>query len=114
MRTVFLSFLSALCSCFQSRACLQVENLALRHQINVLRRGGRRQLPLKSGDRQARNGDSLAPQGLSSVLDLAKQTRTSWEAGQSPGSSGSDPKDEPGQSALGSTAYSWGIIQAGD
>ena len=51
MRTVFLSFLSALCSCFQSRACLQVENLALRHQINVLRRGGRRRLPLKSGDR---------------------------------------------------------------
>src|SRR6184192_3492883 len=51
MRTVFLSFLSALCSCFQSRACLQVENLALRHQINVLRRGGRRRLPLKPGDR---------------------------------------------------------------
>ena len=51
MRTVFLSFLSALCSCFQSRACLQVENLALRHQINVLRRGRRRRLPLKPGDR---------------------------------------------------------------
>ena len=51
MQTVFLSFLSALCSCFQSRACLQVENLALRHQINVLRRGGRRRLPLKPGDR---------------------------------------------------------------
>ena len=51
MRTVFLSFLSALRSCFESRACLQVENLALRHQINVLRRGGRRRLPLKSGDR---------------------------------------------------------------
>ena len=51
MRTVFLSFLSALCSCFQSRASLQVENLALRHQINVLRRGRRRRLPLKPGGR---------------------------------------------------------------
>src|SRR5439155_15966555 len=103
MRTVFLSFLSALCSCFQSRACLQVENLALRHQINVLRRGGRRRLPLKPGDRllwvwlsrlwtgwplrpgnrQARNSDRLAPQGLSSVLDLEKQKRSSWEADHS-------------------------------
>src|SRR2546426_10745815 len=69
-------------------------------------------LALRPGDRQARNGDSLAPQGLSSVLDLAKQTRTSWEAGQSPGSSGSDPKDEPGQSALGSTQNPWRAAQA--
>src|SRR5712692_6803835 len=51
MRTVFLSFLSALRSCFQSRACLQVENLALRHQINVLRRGGQRRLRLSCADR---------------------------------------------------------------
>ena len=50
MFTVLLSFLSALDSCFQSRASLQFENLALRHQINVLRRRGRRPL-LKSGDR---------------------------------------------------------------
>jgi hypothetical protein len=91
MLTVFLSFLSALCSCLQSRANLQVENLALRHQINLLRRRGRGQLHLKSGDRllwvwlalrptdrQARDGDSLAPQGLSPLLDLEKQTRSSW------------------------------------
>src|SRR5262252_7358419 len=51
MRTMILSLFSAFLSCFQSRACLQVENLALRHQINVLRRGARRRLPLKSGDR---------------------------------------------------------------
>jgi hypothetical protein len=50
MLAVLLSFLSALCSCLQSRACLQLENHALRHQINVLRRGGRRLL-LKPGDR---------------------------------------------------------------
>lgn len=51
MRTVFFSFLSALCSCFRSRAYLQFENLALRHQINVLRRSGRRRLRLSCVDR---------------------------------------------------------------
>ncbi len=51
MRTVFLSFLSVLFSCFQTRASLQAENLALRHQINVLRRGVRRRLRLSSADR---------------------------------------------------------------
>jgi hypothetical protein len=50
MLTVLISFLSALGSCFQSRSSLQLENLALRHQINVLRRRGRR-LFLKPGDR---------------------------------------------------------------
>ena len=51
MRTVFLSFLSVLFSCFQIRASLQAENLALRHPINVLRRGVRRRLRLSSADR---------------------------------------------------------------
>jgi hypothetical protein len=51
MRTVFLTFLSALRPCFQSGACLQVENLALRYQINVLRRSGRRRLRLSCADR---------------------------------------------------------------
>jgi hypothetical protein len=35
-------------------------------------------LALSTRDRQARNGDSLAPQVLSSVLDLEMQTRASW------------------------------------
>jgi putative transposase len=51
MRTVFLSLLSALCSCFRSSSCLRLENLALRHQINVRRRRGRRQLHLNNADR---------------------------------------------------------------
>jgi hypothetical protein len=38
MFTLFLSFLGTLRSCFQTRAALQLEILALRHQINVLRR----------------------------------------------------------------------------
>src|SRR5438105_1755995 len=48
-------------------------------------------LALRPGNRQARNSDRLAPQGLSSVLDLEKQKRSSWEAGHSPESSGSHP-----------------------
>ncbi len=51
MRTVFLSLLSALCSSLLTHVSLQMENLALRHQINVLRRCGRRRLYLNSGDR---------------------------------------------------------------
>jgi hypothetical protein len=41
MFTLFLSFLSTLRSCVQSRAALQLEILALRHQMNVLRRSQR-------------------------------------------------------------------------
>jgi hypothetical protein len=41
MFTLFLSFLGALRSCFQTRAALQSVILAFRHQINVLRRSQR-------------------------------------------------------------------------
>jgi hypothetical protein len=51
MRTLFFSLFSALLSCLRSRASLQVENLALRHQINVLQRSDRRRLRLSLGDR---------------------------------------------------------------
>jgi hypothetical protein len=36
---------------FRSRATLQLENLALRHQIGVLRRSARKRPKLSSGDR---------------------------------------------------------------
>jgi transposase InsO family protein len=50
MKTLLLALLSALRSYFKSRAALQAENLALRHQIIVLQRG-RKRLPLDSGNR---------------------------------------------------------------
>ena len=79
MRTVFLSFLSALRSCFQSRACLQVENLALRHQINVLRRCGRRRLPLNSSDRLLWVWLSRLRTGWHSALMIVKpETVMAW------------------------------------
>jgi putative transposase len=50
MKTLSLVLLSALRSCLRSRAALQAENLALRHQIGVLQRG-RKQARLNSADR---------------------------------------------------------------
>jgi putative transposase len=42
---------TTLCSIFRSRAALQLENLALRHQIGVLQRSARKRLKLNPGDR---------------------------------------------------------------
>src|SRR5207245_10080250 len=51
MFTLFFSFLGTLRSCFQTRAALQLEILALRHQINVLRRSQRGRVRLSEVDR---------------------------------------------------------------
>ncbi len=50
MFTLFSSFLGTLSSCFQTRAALQLEILALRHQINVLRRSQRGRVRLTEVD----------------------------------------------------------------
>lgn len=79
MRTMFLSFLSALCFCFRSRAFLQFESLALRHQINVLRRSGRRRLRLSCADRLLWVGLSRLWKGWCSVLVIVKpETVIRW------------------------------------
>ena len=41
MFSLLVSAFTALCSSFRTRAALQLEILALRHQINVLRRSQR-------------------------------------------------------------------------
>ena len=51
MFTLFLSFLGTLRSCFRTRAALQLEILALRHQISVLRRSQRGRVRLTEVDR---------------------------------------------------------------
>ncbi len=51
MISAFLSFLSAVYSWFQSRASLQMEILALRHQLAVLHRTARKRPALSSADR---------------------------------------------------------------
>src|ERR1700740_979038 len=51
MLTALLTLLAALASIFRSRAALELENLALRHQIVVLRRAAAKRLKLTSADR---------------------------------------------------------------
>ena len=46
-----VSAFSVLCSSFRTRAALQLEILALRRQINVLRRSQRGRVHLKTADR---------------------------------------------------------------
>jgi hypothetical protein len=50
MKTMFFALIRVLRSCLRSRAALQAENIALRHQITVLQRN-RKRLRLNSGDR---------------------------------------------------------------
>src|SRR5262250_2717865 len=51
MLTAFLSLILSIRSWFRTRALLQVEILALRHQVAVLKRSQRRRLRLSYGDR---------------------------------------------------------------
>jgi len=51
MLIVLATFLSTLSSIFPSRAALELENLALRHQIGVLRRSARKRPKLTPVDR---------------------------------------------------------------
>ena len=51
MYNLFFSMWIALRSCFRTRMALQLEILALRHQVNVLRRSQRGRIHLNSGDR---------------------------------------------------------------
>src|SRR6202158_4282449 len=50
MKTMFFALIRVLRSCLRSRAALQAENIALRHQNTVLQRN-RKRLRLNSGDR---------------------------------------------------------------
>ena len=50
MFTTLMTLLATLSSIFRSRAALELENLALRHQIGVLRRAAAKRLKLTSAD----------------------------------------------------------------
>src|SRR5262245_66684443 len=51
MLTSLTTLFAALSSVFRSRSALQLENLALRHQISVLQRAPRKRPKLTPGDR---------------------------------------------------------------
>ena len=93
---------AAVSATFKSRAALQLENLAIRHQLGVLQRSVERpklvpadrlvwghgytrseRLAVCFGHRQTGHRHRLAPQGLSSVLDLEGPPRSTGAAGGS-------------------------------
>ena len=95
MPTSLLALFVTLRSILRSRVNLQVENLALRHQIGVLQRSVKKcpkltsgspllgfsipplaRLALDVGSRYAGNGCGLASSGVSLVLDLEGSTGT--------------------------------------
>src|SRR6266567_5607607 len=51
MLILLSALLSTLCSMFRSRAVLELENIALRHQIGVLKRSARKRPKLTPVDR---------------------------------------------------------------
>src|SRR5712664_3056760 len=51
MKAVLSSFVFMLCSCFRTRASIQIEILALRHQLAVLQRLGNKRASLRTADR---------------------------------------------------------------
>ena len=132
MMSVILSLLLTLRTWAHSRAALQLEVLALRHQLQVLqaeaakvatREGG----PLALGpafahldrmangarDRQARDCHRLAPTRLPAVVDLEKPAphRATDGAGRHPDP---DSHDGASESALGGAADSWRTAETRD
>jgi transcriptional regulator with GAF, ATPase, and Fis domain len=79
MLTALLTLLATLSSIFRSRAALELENLALRHQIGVLRKGAAKRLKLTSADRllwalRETQGKLSGPTGAATKLGLPRQT----------------------------------------
>ena len=79
MLTALLTLLATLSSIFRSRAALELENLALRHQIVVLRRAAAKRLKLTSADRLLWIGLSRLWRGWRSALTIVKpETVIAW------------------------------------
>jgi putative transposase len=94
MLAVLISLLHAICVSMRTRAALQLEILALRHQLHVLQRSRRRRLRLTQADRLLWIGlsrvwnewrsavtivrpetDRVAASRVSTLLDLEEPSR---------------------------------------
>jgi len=71
-------------------------------------------LAIDAGDRPTGNGHRMAPEGISSVLDVEVTPGTSRPSGRFGRNTPIDPHDEPRQSSLGRTADPWGTPQTGN
>ena len=131
---IFLTtLLGTLSSMFRSRAVLELENLALRHQIGVLQRSARNRCKLTQADRlfwvwlsrlwrDWRSALAIVkPETvvawhrcrLSPVLDLEGAVRPTRTARDSPRDPRPDPPDVPGEFRLGCTPHPRRAAQTG-
>ena len=121
MLILLTTLLGTLSSMFRSRAMLELENLALRHQVGVLQRSARKRPRLTPADRLLWVGLSrlwrdwgsalaiVKPEtvvawhraGLSPVVDLEGAARPTRTARDFPRDPRPDPQDVPGESRLG-------------
>ena len=116
---------------FRSKASLEAEILALRHQLNVLRRTSPRRPVFSNFDRMIFVClYRIAPRILDAITIVEPETVIRWHragfrsfwrwkssrrAGRPsvpPEISATDPGDEPGQSALGRSPHPWRAPQA--
>ena len=88
MLILLSALVSTLCSMFRSRAALELEHMALRHQIGVLKRSARKRPKLTAADRlfwvflalarlaadQRRGWVNAAPKGLLKSPSLLHQS----------------------------------------
>jgi hypothetical protein len=73
----------AVAGLLRSRAALQTEVLALRHQLNVLRRRASKRVVVSNIDRLVFAGlYRLAPEGLDAVKILKPETVIRWHRGR--------------------------------
>jgi hypothetical protein len=126
------ALLGAVAAWFKTTAELRLENLALRQQLGVLRRSAPKRLRLTKGARAfwvwmkrvwpcwyqvlmiaSGNRAGLASQRVSLVLDVACPAWQARPADHPAGNPRSDPNDKPQQPALGCTAHSQRIAEAG-
>ena len=79
MLTALITLLATLSSVLRSRTALELENLALRHQIGVLRRAASKRLKLTSADRLLWICLSRLWRGWRSALTIVKpETVIAW------------------------------------
>src|SRR5215472_14100356 len=125
---IFLATLLATASSIvRSRAALELENLALRHQIGVLQRCARKRpkvdstgpsavglalprlerLALGAGHRSTRNGACLASPWLRSALGVEDSAGPPGETRASPRRPLSDPQNVPRKPHLGCAPHPW-------
>src|SRR4051795_747838 len=108
---------------FRSRTSLRAENLALRHQLNVLHRSSPKRPVFSDFDRlificlyrmAPRILDALTVVEPDTVLRWHragfwrwKSRRGGWQAEGASRSSAADPRDKPGKSFLGRSSHPW-------